>query len=126
MLLFSHEFVKSFGLRTPCDPFQQSGFLYALYSSAAALQGGNSKSSCAGDTEKGRGVTSALQWHSQGNIQWHFREETCSDDPESKGAGNRRILIAMATSCSVSASTAQAISTALSQASIHRNAYVNG
>jgi hypothetical protein len=111
MLLFSQEFQPSFGMSTTCDPFQQSGFLYALYSSAIAQFDSYNK-------EDGSARVPPLQWYSQGRVLWHFHEHSqCATASGGFGlsTANRRVLVALATSIDVSPRCAQIFAFKLSQ-----------
>lgn len=114
MVLHYLEIVQSFGLSTLCDPFQQCGFLYALYSSASAQF-----------SSQERGYTlPSLQWFTQDNVMWHFHEGIRSFADaglREKGAGEctvngeQKVLIALSTNVDVSPSTAQRVAAGLSQ-----------
>ena len=88
MLLYYLELEPSFGLSTPCDPYQQGGFLYALYSSASSLFRDKPP----------------LEWYTQEHVVWHFHEN--SDD---------KILITMSTCDKIATATAQTMMTKIMQ-----------
>jgi hypothetical protein len=118
MLLHSQELLPSFGLSSPCDPYQQSGFLYALYSSASAQFGpGGKENDISVPASASTSALSPLQWFTQGHVVWHFHE--CNEGkPVGVGVGGGvggRILTALATSDEISAATAQAVAVQLAQ-----------
>jgi hypothetical protein len=129
MLLFSQEIKPSFGLSTPCDPYQQSGFLYALYSSASAQFGSPDKeerstrnSGSSDDGHDRNSHNASLQWYTQDHVVWYFHEEWQEVQMSAEGAGTghgrRRILTALSTTGAVSSTSAQAIAVKLSQVSV--------
>jgi len=123
MLLFSHEVVDSFGLLTPCDPYQQCGFLYALYTSSSALD-----APCRHESESSvTSSTSTLQWHSQGHIRWHFREEGVSSGPDVSNTEsvNHKILVVISISHHVCPCSAQIIAGNLSKVFLQANISLN-
>lgn len=137
MLLWHAAYSPFFGLSSPCDPYQQSGFLYALYSSASA-QFGSQQADEMTTAESGRDCLPPLQWYTQDHVVWHFHEvSVCPPQAEpnsvrgssskeielSGGNGNgsgsggkaRRVLTALSTSEAVSPATAQDIAAKVAQ-----------
>lgn len=137
MLLFSQEMKPSFGLSTPCDPYQQSGFLYALYSAASAQFGSQSQRqrqrqndnsiSTAPECGCHGHVLSPLQWYTQDQVVWYFHE-VCQSLPQPQpqtehgsnsggGGGFRRVLTALSAPETLSPASALAVTAVLSQVS---------
>ena len=114
MLLFSQELEPSFGLSSiNFDPYQQCGFLYALYSSASAQFDDQSSGEKQKQRDTNRRVcTSALEWFSQEHVMWYFYEEWNAPAPpiplsdpstiSSTSVKATRILTAVATTADLS------------------------
>ena len=135
MLLYSQELQPSFGLSSPCDPFRQSGFLFALYASASAqfAPPSSSSSSSSGGSGGSSGTKGGpdsarrdppLQWCTQDRVVWHFHEEQQEEEGEQrvvgggKAAGARRVLTALSATADLSPASAQAIAAQLAQVSL--------
>ena len=137
MLLYSQELRPSFGLSQSCDPYQQSGFLYALYSSASAQFGSEKQKDTTSTTPPCHcNVVAPLQWFTQDHVVWYFHEmcqcpiqtqhtqtplEQSSDEgnlaPVSLPMCTRRVLTALSVSETITSASAQAMAAKLSQVS---------